>query len=114
MLYKFKKSSFEEFTAIINEYSFNLGGWKLIMKEYSNYIEKIENENGDLIALIHFWFDTNEDSKLCIAYFEVLKDYRRKGHGKRIITKFLERYPNEIILTSTDDVADKFWSNFSL
>lgn len=103
-MYKFTRCTYEELKTILEKNYFQLSGWKFIKKEYVEYVEKIESETGELIALIHYYFKDNfKDKSCCLAFFEVLKEYRGKGHGKEIIKQFLNSYSEEVYLTPYDD-----------
>lgn len=68
----------------------------------------INDEQSNVIAFIRIGMC--DEHKYTIVEFEVLKSFRKKGHGMAIITQVLNDYNSIFTLTPFDEFAIIFWS----
>lgn len=108
-MFIFEKCSYDELQRIRQKENLTLMGWKIIKEAYIDETKKIYDKDGTLVALINYYFLGEKKEKMMIALFEVFKQYRRKGIGKRIISQFLKDYYGEIYLEPSSEEGRMFW-----
>jgi predicted GNAT family N-acyltransferase len=70
------------------------------------------NYEDSLVAYIRISVDTIEKSSLWIDEFEVLREYRKKGIGKRAIAELIKDSPsdiNNIKIMAKNKTVQQFW-----
>ncbi len=108
-MFRFEKCSYDELQNICHKEDLLLSGWKMLEKEYMDETEKIYDEDGRMVALINYYFLNESKEKMMIALFEVLKTYRKRGLGKKIIAYFLKDYCGEVHLQPSGEESEFFW-----
>lgn len=108
-MFEFKKCSYEELQLILNREDLLLSGWTILEEAYIDETVKVYDENGILVALINYYFLDKEMKRMMIALFEVFKQYRNKGLGKKIIAQFLKDYCGEVNLEPSSEESESFW-----
>lgn len=108
-MFIFEKCSYEELQAIQHKEDLLLSGWKLLEEENIDVTERVYDEDGTMVALINYYFFDDNINMMRIALFEVFKQFRNRGLGKRIIAQFLQDYYGEVNLEPSGDKCEAFW-----
>lgn len=108
-MFAFEKCSYDELQKIRHREDLLLSGWTMLEKAYIDETEKIYDEDGTLVALLNYYFLDDKKERMMIALFEVFKQYRNRGIGKRIIAQFLQDYYGEINLEPSSEESESFW-----
>lgn len=108
-VFRFEKCSYDELQIIRHREDLLLSGWTLLEKEYIDETEKIYDEDGNLVALINYYFLNENKERMMIALYEVFESYRNRGLGKRIVAQFLQGYYGEIHLEPSGEKSESFW-----
>lgn len=77
---------------------------KHILMKLKKYMMKMEH--WWLCSITISWM---KKERMMIALFEVFKQYRNRGGGKRIIAQFLQDYYGEINLEPSSEESESFW-----
>ena len=107
-MYKFRQCVYTELQHILGLNIFEMQVWKIIDPAYINGLEIVETEEGEIIALIYYDSCRNENCEMFIMEFEVRKDVRRLGHGKRIIEQFLKEHQKSAELLPLGEESVEF------
>lgn len=108
-MYIFRPCSYDKLQQLIATHYFALQAWKLVDEAYIDGLEIVEDSNGVIIALIYYDAHRNEICEMFIQEFEVCPQYRRHGHGKKIIYQFLTEHPTSVELLPLGDDSVSFW-----
>jgi GNAT superfamily N-acetyltransferase len=84
-MFEFVKCSYEELQRICHREDLLLSGWTMLEEAYIDETLKVYDKEGILVALLNYYFLDEEKERMIIALFEVFKQYRNKGLGKKII-----------------------------
>ena len=109
MYYTFRPCSYEELQQLIEEQYFVLEAWKLVEPAYIEGLEIVEDSSKTIIALVFYDAYRNENCEIYIQDFEVHAEYRRQGHGRRIIHQFLSEHSISVELLPLNEDAVMFW-----
>lgn len=110
-MYNFRACTYEELQQIIKCYGFTWCSWEIILPDFMNGLEIIESSDGEVIAMIYYDPNRNDNCELLIMLFEVREDLRRLGHGQRIIRQFLAEHSSSAELQPAGDIAVSFWKS---
>lgn len=108
-MFEFVKCSYEELQRIRHREDLLLSGWTMLEEAYIDETLKVYDKEGILVALLNYYFLDEEKERMIIALFEVFKQYRNKGLGKKIIAQFLQDYYGEINLEPSSEESELFW-----
>lgn len=83
-MFGFVKCSYEELQRICHKEDLLLRGWTMLEEAHIDETLKVYDEEGILVALLNYYFFDEEKEQMMIALFEVFKQYRNNGLGKKL------------------------------